>query len=170
MANGLTYIRTLHNEAEVDELAATLAPLLHPGDVLTLNGALCAGKTRFVQGVARALGVEGEVTSPTFTIHAQYPTHQGMPLNHFDLYRLENEDALEDIGYWEILEGDGVSFIEWADKFPQNAPSDFIEVRLSIGEDNIRTIKAHAYGSRARRLLCVWASKPEAQWQKAERF
>lgn len=169
MANGLTYMRTLRTEEETDALAATLVPLLRPGDVFALNGMLGAGKTRFVQGVARALGVEGEVTSPTFTIHAVYET-DSLTLNHFDVYRLESDEELDDIGYWETLEGDGVSFIEWAGKFPHSAPSDFIEMRFAVGEDGVRTVKAHAYGARARRLLFFWGETPEADWQKIERF
>lgn len=161
-------MRTCANEAQMDELAASLAPLLRPGDVFALNGTLGAGKTRFVQGVAHALGVEAEVTSPTFSIHVVYAGE--IPLNHFDLYRLEDESELEDIGYWETLESDGVSFIEWAGKFPHADPLDFIEMRFAVTEDETRTIKMHAYGSRARRLVYLWAAKPEAEWEKIDRF
>lgn len=162
-------MRTLANEVETDQLAATLVPLLRPGDVLALNGMLGAGKTRFVQGVARALGVQGEVTSPTFTIHA---VHEGedITLNHFDLYRLEDMSELDDIGYWDVLEGSGVSFIEWAEKFSHADPSDFIELRFTVGDNDIRTVKARAYGARAHRLLCLWANVPEAEWEKTDRF
>lgn len=164
MGSGLTYARTCTSEADTDQLATSLAPLLRPGDVFALNGTLGAGKTRFVQGVAHALGVESEVTSPTFTIHAVY--HGNLELNHFDLYRLETEDELEDIGYWEALESDGVSFVEWADKFEHTMPSDYIEMRFSINAEGQHVIKAHACGERSRRLLFLWAKTPDAQLQE----
>ena len=163
--SALSYKRTLHNVDEVDRLAASLAPLLREGDVFALNGMLGAGKTRFVQAVAGALAIEGEVTSPTYTIHAAYEIpDSSLVLNHFDLYRLETEDQLDDIGYWEILEGDGMSFVEWADKFPHALPCDFVEMEFVIGEDEVRTITARAYGQRAHRLLTLWASDPAAYW------
>jgi len=84
-------------------------------------------------------------------------------LNHFDLYRLETRDQLEDIGYWEILEGDAVSFIEWGDKFPQDAPLDYLEIRIEQAPLDKRNIVCHAHGQRARRLLFLWARNPEAQ-------
>jgi tRNA threonylcarbamoyladenosine biosynthesis protein TsaE len=100
---------------------------LRAGDVVLLSGDLGAGKTQFVQGVARALGVaEGEVTSPTFNILLSYEgtATGGSPitLNHFDLYRLEKAEQLVDIDFAGVLESGGVCFIEWADKFPAAMP------------------------------------------------
>ncbi|MBO4365021.1 MAG: tRNA (adenosine(37)-N6)-threonylcarbamoyltransferase complex ATPase subunit type 1 TsaE, partial [Eggerthellaceae bacterium] len=118
MANGLTYARVSHGVYDTKQLASTLGPFLRAGDIIMLNGDLGAGKTQFVQGVADSLGVLANVVSPTFNIVLEYQGRE-MPLYHFDLYRLESRDQLEDIGYWDILEGDGVSFIEWGDKFPQ---------------------------------------------------
>ena len=100
------------------QLAATLAPYLQAGDVIVLSGDLGAGKTQFVQGVAAGLGVRDQVTSPTFNILLTYPAGS-LPLYHFDLYRLEEADELEDIGYYETIDGDGASFVEWGEKFPR---------------------------------------------------
>ena len=86
MANGLTYIRKTTSPEATKQLASTLAPYLHAGDVIVLSGDLGAGKTQFVQGVAAALGVRDQVTSPTFNILLQYPGGR-LPLYHFDLYR-----------------------------------------------------------------------------------
>ena len=141
-------------ESDMDLLAHALAPLLQAGDVVTLDGELGAGKTRFVQGVARGLGVAGEVTSPTFTIHVVYEGR--LPLNHFDVYRLESEEELDDIGYWEVLEGDGASFVEWARKFPDALPQDFVEMELSVADGSARSVSVRAHGRRSAELLCQW--------------
>ena len=87
-----------HNEIETEALGETLARRLGPGDVVAYRGDLGAGKTAFTRGLARGLGCTGRVTSPTFTVVNEYEGR--LPLFHFDLYRLEGEDALYDIG-WE---------------------------------------------------------------------
>lgn len=160
MANGLAYSRVSHDVVDTKRFAATLAPFLRAGDVIMLNGDLGAGKTQFVQGAAYAMGVVANVVSPTFNIVLQY-TGKDMDMFHFDLYRLEDCDQLEDIGYWEILEGDGVSFIEWGDKFPQSAPLDYLEIRMQQEAGDSRTIMCRAHGERARRLLFLWAHDPQ---------
>lgn len=146
---------TCETEAETDALAAALAGVLQPGSVVLLDGDLGAGKTRFVQGVARALGVDAEVTSPTFTIHAVY---QGkLELNHFDLYRLESEEELEDIGYWEALESGGVSFVEWAGKFPEADPGDCVRVRICV-DGGTRKFSVAGQGAHGRAVAAAWAA------------
>lgn len=169
MANGLTYTRKSESSAETKDFAATLAPLLREGDVVILNGDLGAGKTQFVQGVAEALGINELVTSPTFTIMLSYQGDQ-LTLNHFDLYRLEDPDELDDIGYWEILENGGVSFVEWGDRFPNHAPTDFVEIGITVDAEGMRTVRARAYGERARRLLYIWAQDKEAKLKKIEGY
>lgn len=162
MANGLTYVRHSRGVEDTKAFAATLAPHLRSGDVVLLNGDLGAGKTQFVQGVAHALGVGANVVSPTFNIVLQY-SGRDLDVNHFDLYRLDDRDQLEDIGYWEIIEGNGVSFVEWGDKFPQDAPLDYLEIRIEQAPLEKRKIVCRAHGRRARRLLFIWAQDPEAQ-------
>ena len=162
MANGLTYSRISRSVYDTKQFAATLAPFLRAGDIIMLNGDMGAGKTQFVQGVAQGLGVAANVVSPTFNIVLEY-AGEDMPLYHFDLYRLESRDELEDIGYWEILEGDGVSFIEWGSKFPHSMPLDFLEVCIDQQDYDMRTIWCLAHGQRARRLLFLWAQNSAAQ-------
>lgn len=139
------------------QLASTLAPYLHAGDVVILTGDLGAGKTQFVQGVAAGLGVSGEVTSPTFNILLAYEGG-ALPLYHFDLYRLEDAAQLDDIAYYETIEGEGASFVEWGEKFPEAMPYGYLEITIGVAEDGSRKVQAHAYGDRARRLLFVWAN------------
>lgn len=147
------------------QLASTLAPYLHAGDVVLLEGDLGAGKTQFVQGVAEGLGIADAVTSPTFNILLQYAGGR-LPLYHFDLYRLEDADQLEDVAYYETIEGDGASFVEWGSKFPEAMPYGYLEIKFSLDQDGVRTIRAHAFGTRARTILRVWAADSRSRLMK----
>ncbi len=165
MASGLTYIRKTTSPEATKQLAATLAPYLKAGDVVVLEGDLGAGKTQFVQGVAAGLGVPGQVTSPTFNILLAY-AEGSLPLYHFDLYRLERPEDLEDVGYFETLDGDGASFVEWGGKFPDALPYGYLEVVLQSDAQGVRTVRAHAYGERARQLLFLWAKDSKSRLMK----
>jgi len=134
--------------AETEALGAELAAHLEPGDVVVLSGEVGVGKTTMVRGACRALGVEGPVTSPTFTIGQRYEGGQ-MPVAHLDLYRLadiENEDpALLD----DYLESSGVAFIEWpAMAEPRLTGRRTIEVRLAHAGGDRREIELPAASPR----------------------
>ncbi len=150
------------------QLASTLAPYLRPDDVIVLMGDLGAGKTQFVQGVASALGVRGDVTSPTFNILLTYEGGT-LPLFHFDLYRLEHSEELEDIGFFDTIEAGGVSFIEWGDKFPDALPYGYLEIDIRADLDGSRTVVAHSYGDRSRQLLYLWAKDTKSRLMKTTR-
>lgn len=165
MAEKVTYmseqwveIATTESASETKQVAAALAMVVGPGDVITLDGDLGAGKTQFTQGIAEELDIEGPVTSPTFNLVVSYDDGC-IPLYHFDLYRLESSEELEDIDFYGIVEGDGVSCIEWASKFPDDMPEDRLEVYLEVGpistDGNSRHVKARAFGS-ASQLLDFW--------------
>ena len=96
-----------HNEQETEALGQRLAAALSPGAVVAYRGGLGMGKTAFTRGLARGLGYSGRVTSPTFTIVNEYEGGR-LPLFHFDMYRLEDDDALFDIGWEDYLDRGGV--------------------------------------------------------------
>ena len=132
---------------ETRALARRLSQCLVSGDVLLLQGNLGAGKTEFVKGLAEGLQVTDLVTSPTFTLLNVY--HGAMPLYHFDLYRLEDAEELDNIGFEEFLGGDGVAVVEWPDRFPAEMPLEHIRVELLPGEnEQERFVMVEARGSR----------------------
>ena len=120
---------TTNSPEETSDLAEKVGQRIREGTVLCLEGDLGAGKTLFVQSLAKTLGVEGEVTSPTFNLMNIY---EGIcPILHFDLYRLETEEELDDIGFYDYTEEpDGIVVIEWSDKFPEALPDDYVRVRI----------------------------------------
>ena len=153
---------------QTKQVGAALGALLRAGDVVLLSGDLGAGKTQFVQGVARAIGVaETAVTSPTFNILLTYEgansSGQPLVLNHFDLYRLEKPEQLVDIDFAGVLESGGACFIEWADLFPQAMPEDRLEVCITADSDGMRSISAKAAGSRSSALLEQWTNRLEGR-------
>ncbi len=148
---------------ETRALAAELAPLARPGDLIVLAGDLGTGKTAFVQGFARGLGVVEQVTSPAFVLVRSYEGR--LPLTHLDVYRLDHLQELVDLGIAEMLDEGGVTVIEWGDVVTPVLPADFLEVRLGQGEaydDRVVTIRSvgTSWPPRAdglRRALGRWA-------------
>ncbi len=105
--------------AETQALGAQLARWLRAGDVLALTGELGAGKTAFVQGVAKGMGIMAAVTSPTFVLINRYTAADGRVLQHADCYRLADAPAeMWDIGLTDLFAGDDIVVIEWADRIP----------------------------------------------------
>ena len=125
-----------HSTEETIAFGERLGALLREGDVLILTGDLGAGKTQLTKGIARALGISDDVTSPTFTIQMVYPGRD-MDLNHFDLYRLERADQLEDTGIFDVLGADGVCVIEWGEQFADELGDERIDVVLRRLDDEV---------------------------------
>ena len=111
---------------------------LVPGDVVAMYGDLGAGKTAFIRGVAKGLGLHGRVSSPTFTIVNEYlgPT----PLFHFDMYRLKSSDELFDIGWEDYLERGGVCIVEWSENVPEAFTPETIRIEIGKIDDSRRNI------------------------------
>ena len=128
--------------AETEALAAELASALAPGDVVLVSGDLGAGKTTFVRGAARALGVQVPVTSPTFTLARRYEDGR-VPLSHLDLYRLDGLAAEEPELLDEELGADRVAFVEWPEHDGTGLPDTRIRARVRLehlGGDRRRVI------------------------------
>ena len=124
---------------ETEALGARLARALEPGAVVAFTGDLGAGKTAFVRGLARGLGVRVRVTSPTFTIVNEYEGGR-LPLFHFDLYRLGSADELFDIGWEDYLAQGGVCAVEWSERMEELLEPGTIRVDLRRGEDEDRRV------------------------------
>ncbi len=138
---------------ETRTLGAALGRHVCAGDLIALIGELGTGKTLFVAGVARGLGVDPatSVSSPTFTIMHRYLGR--LPLYHIDLYRIETPEAFATLGLEEYLEGDGVAVIEWADHGWGMLPKDQLVVRLRQTGLEARAIELIPVGDRYRRLV-----------------
>lgn len=148
-----------HMPAETVELGRALGRLLRPGDVLVLTGDLGAGKTQLTKGIADELGINEDITSPTFTIQMCYEGAD-FPLYHFDLYRLDDPTQLEDTGLLDVLGGDGVCVVEWGEQFADELGDEYLTVEISRmdegvtpGEEPPRTLRLIPRGGRAAELV-----------------
>ena len=125
---------------ETEQLGQALAEHLGPGAVVAFTGDLGAGKTAFVRGLARGLGIPDRVTSPTFTIVNEYEGGR-LPLFHFDMYRLASSEELFDIGWEDYLARGGVCTVEWSENIADALEGDLVRVDLRRGDgENERII------------------------------
>src|SRR3990170_2010748 len=185
-----------YSSAETKILGEGLAPFLRAGDVISFSGDLGTGKTTFIQGLAKGLGIEGRVTSPTFTLIKEYhpkdqsrvksqesrvktkkktrPTNdmrrrtsEGLGLYHFDLYRLRSFEELYDLGYEEYFGGPGITVIEWGEKIAPLLPEVFLEIKLTQQlSENVREIEIIPHGSRWERLVPEWLKKSRLKQER----
>ncbi|UCD85074.1 MAG: tRNA (adenosine(37)-N6)-threonylcarbamoyltransferase complex ATPase subunit type 1 TsaE [Deltaproteobacteria bacterium] len=141
------------SEEETINCGRTIGNLLDRGDVIALIGELGAGKTYLTKGVALGLGAKDikEITSPTFTIINEYSGR--LPIFHLDFFRLNEEFEVEDLGYEEFFYGPGVSIIEWAEKFPQILPKEYLEVKISILGESKRELEFKVWGDHYREMI-----------------
>lgn len=144
----MSFTITVQSPEQTEKLAIRLALLLQPQDLLTLEGDLGAGKTTFTKGLAKGLGIERTVNSPTFTILKQYEGR--LNLNHFDVYRLENSD--EDIGFDELFAEEAVSVIEWAQFIEDYLPEERLDIVIRRVSEEGREVKFQPHGVRYENL------------------
>lgn len=146
---------TTRKEEETAYVGEILGGIIDEPLVIALQGELGAGKTVFVRGAARGLEAGEQVSSPTFVLMKIY--HGRLPLYHFDFYRLvEGEDETSELGFEEYLPGDGVAFVEWAERLPEMIPREHLLVRLELFHDQYgegRRIWFTPYGYAARQVV-----------------
>lgn len=123
----------LNNLEETEKFGIFLGENLRPGDVLCLNGDLGAGKTTLTKSIAKGLGIDDYVTSPTFTIVNEY--YGDVNLYHIDTYRLDDKIDVEYLGFDEYFYSDGVTIVEWADKIRDALPEEYMEINISSKDD-----------------------------------
>ena len=139
----MDYKYIAEDESETIALAENLESEHFPGMVICLNGELGSGKTVFTKAFASALGIEDDVTSPTFNIIKEY--HNGeLPLYHMDVYRLEGN--VNELGLDEYFDGDGVTIIEWADMIEDHLPKERLDINIRVTGEDTRVIVLKPHG------------------------
>lgn len=159
--NRLRIKATTRSVAETTALGEMMGSLLADRMVIALTGDLGAGKTAFVQGLARGLQVSAEyyITSPTFTLINEYPGR--LTLHHVDLYRVGHPGEIDGIGLHDIMFGDGVTVIEWADKIQSELPEEQLQIHFELADENSRNLTLTAVGSAAVTMLKLIAETVE---------
>ena len=135
---------------ETTKLGLSLGKLVNSGDIICLTGDLGTGKTHITKGIARGLGIDEMITSPTFNIVNEYTTGR-LKLNHFDVYRVSDPDEIYAIGFDDYIFSDAVSIIEWANYIEEILPRDFLHINISkdlAKNENYRKITLKSYGER----------------------
>ena len=137
-------------------IGAAVGPLLRPGDGVALTGDLGAGKTTFVAGLARGVGYEGAVASPTFTLVRQYRAERALLL-HVDVYRLDRIQDVVDLGLQDQLDEGAIALVEWGDAVESLLPEDHLMITFEADDDETRRISVRGVGE-------GWASR----WERLE--
>lgn len=121
-----------HSVADTHMIAAQIADVLQPRDVILASGEMGAGKTTFTKGLGTALGIDG-ITSPTFVLMCSYDGR--LPLHHVDLYRLDQLQEIMDLGLFELIDEGGVGLIEWGEAAAPIVPADYLSLTFHYGKD-----------------------------------
>ena len=131
-------VKTMNSVEDTAKLASEFAKVLEKGDILLFTGEIGTGKTTFIQALAKNLGIKELVTSPTFVIHMLRDSGR-IPLSHVDLYRLNNDDEVENIGFEEYYD-EAITVVEWADRYSGFEPP-YIELHFEYGvQENERVV------------------------------
>jgi tRNA threonylcarbamoyladenosine biosynthesis protein TsaE len=145
----MNYKYTSRCEEDTLELAENIESEKFPGMVICLNGELGSGKTVFVKGFAKALGIQETITSPTFSLVKEY--HEGeLPLFHMDVYRME--DSKENFGLDDYLNQEGVCIIEWPEMIEEQLPEERLDVKVKVIDDDVRVFVFTPYGEQYEEL------------------
>lgn len=141
--------KVIHSKKDTELLGRKLGELSFKGMCITLNGDLGAGKTTFTKSIGKGMGIDKTISSPTFTILKIYKGN--IPLYHIDAYRMEGID--QDLGFEEILQGEGVCVIEWGEFIKDILPEERLDISIYIQKDEERIFDINAYGERYESLL-----------------
>lgn len=141
----MDYKYTSRSDIDTMELAENIESEKFPGMVICLDGELGSGKTVFVKGFAKSLGIKENITSPTFNIVKTYENGE-LPLNHMDVYRIEETD--ETIAFNDYFKGDSVTIIEWAELIKDKLPDERLEIKFKMIDENTRVIFLKPYGQK----------------------
>lgn len=144
----MEYKITTHNERETIELAQNFESEKFPNMIICLEGELGSGKTVFTKGIANALGINETITSPTYTIIKEYDGE--LPLYHMDVYRLNGN--VEGIGIEEYFHKDGVVVIEWADTIKNYLPTERLDIKFKVVDENKRVLIMTPHGRKYEEL------------------
>ncbi len=150
MPRELVHTVRTRDAAETQRFGAALGARIRRGACVCLTGPLGAGKTVLVSGLVRGLGAHDAVTSPTFILMESFAGR--LPIVHIDLYRLEHEREVEDIGVFDLMDGDTVVLAEWGERSPALHGAADLEVRIAAGEGSARTLALFATPAFAREL------------------
>ncbi len=140
---------TSRSENDTKELAENIESEKFPGMIICLNGELGSGKTLFVKGFANALGIEDDITSPTFNIIKEYLDGEA-ELYHMDVYRVE--DNYDSVGIEDYFKRDGICIIEWADMIEEILPKERLDINISIAGENTRVLTLIPHGEKYEEL------------------
>lgn len=138
------------SEEDTMALAENIESEKFPGMIICLNGELGSGKTVFVKGFAKSLGIDDTITSPTFNIVKEYNNGE-LPLNHMDVYRLE--DSKESIGFEDYFSKEAVSIIEWADLIENYLPEERLDIKFKIIDEDTRILILKPHGQKYEDLV-----------------
>lgn len=141
----MDYKYTSRSEIDTMELAENIESEKFPGMVICLDGELGSGKTVFVKGFAKSLGISENITSPTFNIVKEYETGE-MVLNHMDVYRLEDSD--ETIGFNDYFSGSTVTIIEWSELIKDKLPDERLDIKFKVIDENTRVLILKPHGQK----------------------
>lgn len=134
---------------EIDKLALKLGENLLKGEVIALIGDLGTGKTTFVQKIAKALGINENIKSPTFNYVLEYKSGR-IPFYHFDVYRISEPMEIYELGYEDYLDGEGITVIEWANLIESELPKEYIKLSLFYKDEFAREIEISVVGNQER--------------------
>lgn len=127
------YFYITHNPEETKSLGSNISRFLQKGDIVAFNGDLGAGKTCMIQGMITGINSKDWVSSPTFTLIKEYTGN--IPVYHFDLYRLNKPEEIEELGYEDYFYGNGITLIEWAEKIREYLPENVLFIRIHMGNE-----------------------------------